>query len=296
MAHATLTFPTWLRGVLLLACFCCCQREVDDKQPPPSPSSKPLFDSVPSKVSVQPLINEASGIADSKLNPGHLWVQEDGGNPAQLYLLQHNGSVMKTSPLRGLANRDWEEMALSGSDIYLGEIGDNNAAYSECAFYKFTEPHMAADTVRTIETIRYRYADGPRDAEAFFVDPATKAIYIITKRDASSRIYKLTPPFTAGALHVADQVGQLPYNGVVAAAISDDGKEVIVKTYFSLQYYTVAAGEKPESSLQKNPVVLPYTPEPQGEAVCFSAGGNGYFTLSEKGNSSSVQLFFYKRN
>ena len=33
---------------------------------------------------VVPVINEASGIADSKSQPGNLWVQEDSGNRNQL--------------------------------------------------------------------------------------------------------------------------------------------------------------------------------------------------------------------
>jgi hypothetical protein len=47
-------------------------------------SAKGSFDSIPSAVIVTPTISEASGIADSKRNPGYLWVHEDSGNPPQL--------------------------------------------------------------------------------------------------------------------------------------------------------------------------------------------------------------------
>lgn len=255
-----------------------------------------MFDSIPSSVVLQPQILEASGIADSKLNPGFLWVQEDSGNPTQVYLLKHNGSVQKTVFIKGVTNRDWEDISLAGSDVYLGEIGDNNAAYAEYAFYKFPEPSAATDTVQTAETIRFRYPDGSHDAEAFFVEPSSKAIYVITKRDNPSRIYKLTPPFSATAVNLAEAVGQLPYSGVVSAALSADEKEIIIKTYLALYYYTVATGEKKELALQKAGTTIPYVLEPQGEAVCFSATNNGYFTLSEKGFGNSVSLYFYKRN
>lgn len=273
-------------------CFGACQREVRGE---PTQATKPMFDSVPSAVPVQPLIGEASGIADSKANPGYLWVQEDSGNPTQLYLLGHNGTVQKSVFVNGVTNRDWEDLCLAGNDLYIGEIGDNNAVYPEYAFYKFAEPTLAVDTARNVETIRFRYPDGSHDAEAFFVDPSTKVIYIITKRDAASVIFKLTPPFSA-SVNVAEAVGQLPYNGVVSAALSPNGREIIVKTYPRLLYYKVAAGEKPEAALQTSATVLPYVIEPQGEAVCFSAANNGYFTLSEKGFAGSVQLYFYKRN
>lgn len=281
----------FLSVLLSVVAFCSCQKE-----PQQPTAAKPLFDSIPTALNVQPMIGEASGIADSKANPGFLWVEEDSGNPNQLYLLGHDGKVKKTVYLKGTTNRDWEDMTLSGNDLYVGEIGDNNAVYPDYAFYKFPEPSINVDTVQSIETIRFQYPDGSHDAEAFFVEPSTKNIYIITKRDNPSRIYKLTQPLSSTAMNTAQLVGQLPYNGVVSAALSADEKEIIVKTYLSLFYYTVAAGEKKEAALQKPYASLPYTIEPQGEAVCFSASNNGYYTLSEIGFSNAQKLYFYKRN
>lgn len=256
---------------------------------------KPLFDSIPSDIVVQPAIGEASGIADSRESPGYLWVHEDGGNPTQLYLLNHAGTFQKKIFISGVINRDWEDMVLSGTDIYLGEIGDNNGAYLEYSIYKFPEPPVTTDTVTNIQTIRFRYPDGSHDAEAFLVDPTDKAIYLITKRDNPSRIYKLSPPFSSSAIHVAESVGQLSYSGVVAAAISSDRKEIIVKTYSELAYYKIENGQSMSAALSKAPVSVPYIPEPQGEAVCFSTSNHGYFTLSEKGLAAQQKLYFYRR-
>ncbi len=270
-----------------------CQRAT----PPPVELFKPLFDSVPAKVPVVPLIAEASGIADSKLNAGYLWVEEDSGNPPQLTLLQHNGIVKKTVYIKGATNRDWEDMCISGNDIYIAETGDNNAMYPDYAFYKFPEPSLSVDTVRSFETIRFRYPDGSHDAEAFLVEPTTANIYIITKRDVASRLYKLTAPFSGGGVYTASLVGQLNYNGVVSAAISNDAKEIVIKTYFGLNYYQKNATDLIEATLQKiSPIAIPYLAEPQGEAVCFSAVGDGYYTLSEIGSATYQHLYFYKRN
>lgn len=288
-------FATILLIAFSVTALACCQREINSETPVITIPGKTGFDSISTVVAVQPIIEEASGIADSKTNPGYLWVQEDSGNPTQLYLLKHNGTTQKKIYLSGISNRDWEDMALCGGDIYVGEIGDNNASYPDYAFYKFPEPTIAADTVRNVETVRFKYPDGSHDAEAFFVEPSTKNIYVITKRDSASLIYKLTAPLSTSSINTAELVGRLPYNGVVSAALSADEKEIIVKTYLALYYYTVAAGEKKEAALQKNYTKLPYTLEPQGEAVCFSAAGDGYFTLSEKGFAITQQLYFYKR-
>jgi hypothetical protein len=265
----------------------CCQK--GNTATPP----KTAYDSVPSVVTVQPVINETSGIADSKKNTGFLWVQEDSG-PPQIILLKNNGRVEKKIIIDNAVNRDWEDMLLSGNDVYIGEIGDNNGVYPDYAFYRFQEPAMTDDTIYNAEKIRFRYPDGSHDAEAFLVDPSSGVIYIITKRDNPSRIYKLTPPFSA-SIHVAEPAGQLTFGGVVSATLSPGRKEIIIKTYFELGQYLLNANEKIEDALRRAPLTIPYTAEPQGEAVCFSAANNGYFTMSEKGFASDVKLYFYKR-
>lgn len=269
-------------SVLLLSCK---KKEV---------AATELFDSIPSAVAVNPIINETSGIADSKTHPGFLWAHEDSGTPAQLYLVKHDGTVVKKVFIKNAVNRDWEDMVLANNEIYIGDIGDNNAIYPSYTIYKFAEPSANTDTVHTVEAISFQYADGPHDAEAFLVDPVSKHIYIITKRTNPSKIYKISFPYS-GAMNTAVPVGALAYGGVVSAAMSNNGKEIIVKTYQSLFYYTRANDETIEQALQKTYKSLSYQIEPQGEAVAFATNGSGFFTLSEKGFASSVNLYFYRR-
>jgi hypothetical protein len=254
----------------------------------------PLFDSIPLVKTLNPLIDEISGIADSKSTPGSIWGHEDSGRPPQLYMIKHDGTVSKTIFIKGVSNRDWEDMALSGNEIFIGEIGDNAAIYPSYRIYKFQEPDTSTDTVTQVETINFTYPDGSHDAEAFIVDPITRDIFIITKRDDPSRIYKLAYPYSDN--NVLTLVGSLPYMGVVSAAISADGKEIIVKTYTGLAYYKRIPGETIAQALTKNFTRLFYTIEPQGEAISFARNGNGFFTISEKGFSSSVNVYFYKKN
>ena len=252
----------------------------------------PVFDFIPESKILTPIVSEISGIADSKLNPGYLWGEEDSGNPSQLYLIGHDGAVSKKIFLKGISNRDWEDMALFNGDIYIAETGDNAQLYGSYKFYRFPEPSAAVDTVTGIETIDFTYPDGSHDAEAFLIDAATKDIYIITKRDNPSKIYRLSYPYNASGNTVA-LVGALSYTGVVSAAIS--GNEIIIKTYTDLFYYKCKPNESIEQSL-KNPYTrLPYEIEPQGEAVCFAVNGSGFYTISEKGIASVVKIFYYKR-
>lgn len=256
-----------------------------------SSASKPIFDSTPVAKPLTPLVNEISGIADSKINPGYLWGQEDSGNPNQVYLIGHDGAVAKKIYLKGITNRDWEDMALSDGSIYIAETGDNALAYSNYKIYKFIEPSINVDTVSSIQTINFTYPDGAHDAETLLVDES-KNIYIITKRDNPSKIYKLSYPFQTN--NVLSPVGNLAYSGVVSATMN--ANEIIVKTYTGLFYYKRQANQTVEQSLKSKATSLPYVLEPQGEAVGFANDGSGFYMISEKGFSNGVNVYFYKRN
>lgn len=238
---------------------------------------------------------EASGIADSKKNPQHLWVHDDSGAPPVIHLLNYDGTVIKQVFLKGVSNRDWEELALFEGKLYIGELGDNLLAATTYAFYVVPEPLATEDTVYNIEKISFVYPDGPHDAEAFVVDPVSRDIYILTKRDNPSRIYKIKTTNSGPSVQTAVYTGQLDYSGITGASVSADGKTVIVKTYTSLFSYPRAHAESLEIVLKKKPGSLPYQLEPQGEAVCFRNDLSGYFTLSEKGFSTIQYLYFYKK-
>lgn len=272
--------------VLLLA-FASCGKTEEELEPPTT-QTKPL------EIPVQPMISEVSGIADSKANPGHLWAQEDSGNPAQLYLLHHNGTVTKQVMIKGVKNRDWEDIALWDGEIYLADTGDNNENATSYTIYHFPEPSLGVDTIKTVSAIPFRYANGSHDAEAFLVDPTTKDILLITKRETPSKIYKIAYPYSSTSLNVAEPVGSLPYTNVVSAALSPNGQEAIIKTYTTLYHYRQEASEPLTEWLQRKPEILPYKLEPQGEAVTFAIADSGYFTLSEQGLFSAVNLYFYK--
>ena len=248
------------------------------------------------------IIDEASGIADSKKNPGLLWVEQDGGNPPEVALLSYNGIIQKKIYLKGLQNRDWEDIAIgSGPDpgenyIYIAEIGDNNAVYPDYVLYRFIEPRQTMDTVYAWDKITFQYPDGSHDAEAIIIDNEMKDIYIITKRDNLSRIYKLTFPQSTTVVNAAIYVGEMKISGVCSAAISPDGKELLAKNYTNVYYWKRNNGESIVSALQRMPVTLGYALEPQGEALCFKNDNSAFYTLSEKPFfAASVNLNLYKR-
>lgn len=241
------------------------------------------------------VLTETSGIADSKTNPGYLWVEQDSGNPPMLYLLKHDGVISDSVYIKGAVNRDWEDIVLAEGNLYIADIGDNNAVYGAYTIYRFAEPATGTDTVSVFDKIQFTYPDSAHDAEAFLVEPGTKDIYIITKRDEKSKVYKLVYPQSTTAINQAVFEMDLTFSGAVSAALSPDAKEVIIKTYTHLYHYNKTPEEKIVDALQKAPSSLDYQMEAQGEAVSFGLDNSGFFTLSEQALGVVPKLNFYKR-
>ena len=252
-----------------------------------------------------PEIDECSGIAHSRLNPDLLYVQNDSGGSATVFALDLEGKLKHKLSLEVASNRDWEDIAVGPgpiagrSYIFVGEIGDNNARYDNIAIYRFPEPSLAAtdslETITTYDTIRIRYQDGARDAEALFVDPRTKDIYLISKREAEVGVYRLSYPQSTTELNIATKIATLPYNWVTAADISPKGDKILVKTYTNVYRYKRGKRQSIAEALSRSPGTLAYTIEPQGEAICFDQEGKGRYTLSEKHDDIQLQLYYYRR-
>lgn len=286
-------------GLLFALLISGCQQKIS------SQSTTEIFEAgISTGIIKEKKINEASGLVESIANPGMFWTHNDSGNDAELFLIDKTGTIHATVHFPNLKNRDWEEVATSTQDgknyIYVGEIGDNNAQYAQKYLYRIVEPvlnHTVSDTTITqVETITFKLSDGARDTEAFFIDPLTNACYIFSKRELNVRLYKLDLATTSQDERVAQRViEQMPFTLIVAADISVDGAEILIKNYDNIYYWKRTATESIEDALKRSPVTLPYTPEPQGEAIAFDRAGTGFYTLSEQKKKAPQHLYFYKR-
>jgi hypothetical protein len=250
-------------------------------------------------------INEASGLVASQRNPGIFWTHNDSGDTTRIFALSAQGENRGVWMLEGVSARDWEDIAIgpgpvdSLSYLYVGDIGDNVAQYDLVRIYRLPEPAVADDAtggvVQDVETIICRYEDGARDAEGLLVDPIDGRIYIVTKREPSVRLYRLVDldGYRAGDTALLEYVATLDsITQVTAADISVDGQEILLKNYFSV-YYWQRGTDDLDVALSRPPVVLPYTIEPQGEAIAWGEGG--YFTTSEEFQGIPAAITWYRR-
>ena len=253
-------------------------------------------------------IIEASGLAVSRSNPSLIWVHNDSGDYNRLFVVGGNGENFGEFFIRGAFNRDWEDMAAGPGPVtgktylYIGEIGDNLAQYQIMSVYRVAEPDIsqldsvAYAPVDDAERIDYVYPGGQsRDAETLMVDPFTRDLYIVTKRDARSIIYVARYPQDTGKVITLEKIGYFPFNRALAGDISADGTEIAVKTDDRIYYWQRKQDEPVFEALRRQPLLLPYTIEPQGEAFGWMPDGSGYYTLSEKVGDIEPVLYFYKR-
>ncbi|MFC1541767.1 hypothetical protein ACFL50_04880 [Candidatus Latescibacterota bacterium] len=252
-------------------------------------------------------INEASGIVASRKNNGVLWTHNDSGDIARIFAIDTEGNHLGIFRLKGVSARDWEDIAVGPGPvegeqyIYIGEIGDNNARYNLKNIYRIIEPEInpsgvpVETEIATFDRITYQYPDGNRDAETIMVDPQTSDIYIVSKREPQVRVYRLPYPQSTNESIVPEHVATLDLTNTNSGDISSDGSEILIKTYTNIYYWHRGESQDVWRAFDAKPLVLPYIPEPQGEAVTWKPDGSGYYTISEEKPGMPAYLYFYPR-
>lgn len=250
-------------------------------------------------------LGEVSGLASSINNPGLLWTLNDSGNGPDVFLIDKDLHIKTTYTLQGIKNRDWEDIAVGpGPDstksyIYVAEIGDNSASHKLKYIYRFEEP--AVDSINNkisisdFDTITFKLPDSKKDTETLMVDPATRDLYIVSKREEPVYLYQIKYPYSTKDTITAQQLFSLPFTQIVAGAFSSDGNEILMKNYNHI-YYWENSLKKPFTEVLKDaPEEIPYEIEPQGEAITWARDNTGFYTLSEKNKGKKSFLYFYQR-
>lgn len=267
---------------------------------PPRPDDSPFEAGKELGINTNKHLKEASGLAASVRYPGHLWTHNDSGHPAEIFLLDSLGHTRAEFSLEGIKNRDWEDIAMGpGGDstnyLYVGDIGDNNAQYKVKMIYCVEEPsleHIGALPVA--DTLIVRLSDHPHDTEALMVDPVSRNLYLVTKREKEAWLYEIPFPFQTDTL-VAQRVTALPIRHIVAGDISRDGSEILIKSYDHIYYWKRLPGQSIPDALKAAPVKLTYEREPMGESIAWAVDASGFYTLGENGKGERGRLYFYKR-
>ncbi|GHB59156.1 PE-PGRS family protein [Persicitalea jodogahamensis] len=296
--------PVTLSLLFILSSITACW----EKEPVSPDSKSDEFQTVPDRFPVAPgLVDEASGLADSRTITGYLWTHEDAGSEAELFLISHDGKDIRRYSPPGINNIDWEDIAVGGgpendvSYIYVADIGNNDAnpAFSTHTIYRIPELKNLDESFvpDKIARFKFRYPDSSPDAETLLFDPVTKDLFIVTKELESARLYRIPYPQSTEGTITAEFIGKVP--GLLLATggdISADGQEILIRNYTNVYFWKRNAGETIGQTLVREATKpVPYALEPQGEAVCFDREMKGYYTFSEKRTASGVALQYFRR-
>lgn len=309
----------------LLALGACAKKDPGSSDPSPrdpypvleatytrfEPQASERFRLVNDTLISKPLI-EISGLVSGRKNPGVLYMHEDSGNPNKVSVYDTLGQYKGDIILSQILNRDWEDIAIGPGPIegetylYIGDFGDNRAQKEEVRIHRLVEPLLDLSgsspfdlvIARTeVETILYQYPDGPRDAETLLLDPLTKDLVVITKREAGVHVYQLPFPQATEGYAEIHYRGRLPFRSIVGGDLSADGSQAVIKDYGAVYYWPDLSAGLIESLFGLRPEKTAYLPEFQGESIGFSPDARSYFTISETKNNPSFDpiLYHYRR-
>jgi hypothetical protein len=252
----------------------------------------------------QEALKEISGIASSHNNPGMIWAHNDHGNGAEVYLLDQKLDIVLTCRLEGIDNRDWEDMVVGPGPqpginyIYVGDIGDNDAAHEVKYIYRFPEPDSKAGnkkvTVSDVEKMTFRLPDGKKDCESLMIDHKSKKLYVISKDGNDVPVYELEWSSNNSDIVVAKKIMTLPYSTIVSADSDPKTGDVLIKNYDKIFYWQNTKNEDISALLKQQPVEVPYEKETQGEAITWATDGSGFYTMSERKKKGRSWLYFYE--
>jgi len=252
-------------------------------------------------------MSEASGLGYSRKNKGMIWAHNDSGNSNSLYLIDaKTGEISAIFEIEGTVNFDWEDMEVAvgpedgESYLYVADTGDNREGRPDYTIYRFKEPQYDSTQKGTtikitdwqVDEIKFKYADGSHDTEAMFVDPHTKDIFLVTKRDVVSMMYVLPFPQKNNEIFSICKVGEFSFREASAATCSADGTKILIKNRQDIFYWQRTDNETTLQMLARTPPKAPYVGEPQGEAICFDTAYH-YFTLSEELNQETKPILYH---
>lgn len=228
-----------------------------------------------------PRITESSGLAVSPTHKGIYYTHNDSSDEPRFFAVGADGRTRATFTLANATARDWEGMAASvdratGKGVlWFADIGDNlNGAWPDISVYKVIEPERMADATLRAVRYRFRYEDGPRNAEGIMVHPGTGRLYVVSK-EFSGSIYAAPTKLRTDRVNILRRVGPAPIMAT-DAAYSPDGSSFVIRTYFSASIYR-APGE-----------LIARIPMPaldQAESIAYTPDGMALLTGSEGKNS-----------
>ncbi len=231
---------------------------------------------------------EISGTAVGREAPDVVWAHNDSGDGPVLYAIGPGGEDLGSVSIRNAFAFDWEDMAAAPGEpgrptqLYLGDIGDNlGIRGGRITVYRIDEP-LPDDQAVEADVLDLVYPDQESpNAEALFVDPVDRSLYIVTRNPEVARVYRADAAAAASSRQDLQLVVALPLGASVTAAdITWDGSVIAFRGESSVWMWHRENGSSIAQTLEDRPCSAPSPDEIQGESIAFAADGS-YVAISE---------------
>jgi hypothetical protein len=211
---------------------------------------------IPVIAEIPVIIREVSGIETSS-EPENLWMVNDSGNKAELFLVNTKGKIQRVVKINA-KNRDWEDLTSDAEgNIYIGDFGNNKNNRKNLAILKVSKDSLNKEATE-VERISFSYEDQNKfppkkksmefDCESFFF--YNDSLYLFTKSRVKdnfghTNLYKIP---TKRGHHKAQLISSFKTCNdlpcwITAADISDDGKIVALLTLNAVWTFTDFKGD-----------------------------------------------------
>ena len=280
------------------------------------PESPPALTAVKIGELEDPRIREASGLARSQRGENVLWVINDNGAKEWVHAISPRGAWRGEFDLRKAKNRDWEDLAsftLDGATYLLvADIGDNDAKYKSNTLYIVEEPQAEKKgEAKAAWKVKFKYPDGPRDAESIAVDADKRRALVLSKRDIPPVLYEvpLEPPgdktVTAKWLGMIKSLPAPSRQDVefapkskdwhwqpVGMDISADNLAAVILTYRAVYYYERQPAQDWFEALNTKPRRVSIGNLKNAEAVAFGDDSRRVVVTGESKHSWIILIDF----
>jgi hypothetical protein len=258
-------------------------------------------------------IMEASGIAVSRRTPPRLYHINDGSR-AQFFVTNPQGGNLQTVRMNDFTPQDIEDIGLgpcgSSTCLFVADIGDNAVQRQSVQIATIREPAAFSAAATPEKVITARYPNGPHDAEAIAIHPASGDLLLAAKvkfiqQQQPSQLFRLSAAqLAAGGEQLFEAVGTIPVAAlseslgsnprrvITAMDYSPDGNRLLLLTYDA--FIEIALGSNAalpdtwaEGQTHRATAIAPLL---QAEAIAYDRDGQSIIYNTESIRGSAAPL------
>jgi len=139
-------------------------------------------------------LDDPSGLVVSPLESDVLWSHNDAGDEPRLIALTRSGETLRKYLVSGVAMGDWEDLAIVGSTLWIGDLGTDadSPPVLVAVPLPIVGPGDDEDGVLVPDDVlAVSFPDARPDVEAIFYDERTSRMVLVsrTKDGASSDVF-----------------------------------------------------------------------------------------------------------